>query len=238
MTTPIDPGAGQYRLMTWLSPSFPVGAYSYSHGIEYAIESGNVCDGESLQTWISGILDFGTGRTDAILFRAAWKAVYQSDDELLAWAIETAATFRPTREMALESSAQGTAFLEALITSWPDAGLVTYRDCLVRLGRAAEYPVTVGVATALSKIDLLCGLGGYLHALISNLVSAGIRSIPLGQTAGQSIISALEGNVLAMARTISRDDFDRLREDFGSAAAMVDWTSMKHETQYTRIFRS
>lgn len=236
MTTNSD--AGLYRLMSWLSPSFPVGAYSYSHGIEYAYEAGDVVDLLSLQIWIEGILMFGSGRTDAILFRAGWEAVTQKDEALLKWAIETAATLRATKEMALENSAQGAAFVQTLKNSWPYAGLDQLDQLQSELIRPTSYPVAVGVASALSEIELEKALGAYQHAFISNLVSAGVRMIPLGQTAGQQIISALEGPVISSAYSIATKPLDDLQANIGSAAVMVDWSSMKHETQYTRIFRS
>ncbi len=230
--------SGLYRLMTWLSPSFPVGAYSYSHGIEYALEVGDVTTEDELQHWISGILDFGSGRLDAILFRSGWQAFADDDEALLDWAIETAATMRATKEMALESAAQGEAFFEILSSSWPVDGLARFEDRQKNLQRPAAYPVVVGVAAALSHIPLEQALAAYLHGFISNLVSAGVRLIPLGQTAGQRIIAALEPDVLASASAISNDTLDHLRTNIGSAAVMVDWSSMQHETQYTRIFRS
>jgi urease accessory protein len=236
MTTSADQGL--YRLMSWLSPSFPVGAYSYSHGIEYAFEAGDVTDPASLQTWIEGILDFGSGRQDGVLLRCAWEAVRTNDEALLEWAIVTAATRRASREMALETSAQGTAFVETLQNSWCLDGLEQFAALLEQLDRPASYPVAVGVAARLSDIPLETTLAAYLHAFISNLVSAGVRMIPLGQTAGQQITHALEPAVASIAASLSRDPLDPLRESLGSAAVMVDWSSMQHETQYTRIFRS
>lgn len=236
MTT--NSNASLYRLMSWLSPSFPVGAYSYSHGIEYAFEAGDVTDPASLQHWIEGILEFGSGNTDGTLFRAGWEASRQQDDELMEWAIVTATTLRATKEMALENSAQGMAFLETLRKSWHNDGLDTFDQWLEKLERPASYPVVVGVAAALSEIELESALAAYLHAFISNLVSAGVRMIPLGQTAGQQIISSLEAPVTLAARSMAECPMDLLKHNIGSAAVTVDWSSMKHETQYTRIFRS
>ena len=236
MTTSSE--AGLYRLMSWLSPSFPVGAYSYSHGIEYAFEAGDVTDPASLQTWIEGILAFGSGHTDGVLFRSGWQAIAEKDDKLLSWAIETAATLRATKEMALENSAQGEAFIEILRNSWPHEGLQKFEDLQAKLDRSASYPVAVGVAVSMWGIDQETALSAYLHAFISNLVSAGVRMIPLGQTAGQKIITALEADVIETVNSISQTPITQLKSNIGSAAVMVDWASMKHETQYTRIFRS
>jgi urease accessory protein len=108
----------------------------------------------------------------------------------------------------------------------------------VQLSRTTAYPVAVGVAASLFEIELEKALAAYLHAFISNLVSAGVRMIPLGQTAGQQIISSLENAVIETAHTIAASSMSELQTNIGSAAVMVDWSSMKHETQYTRIFRS
>ncbi len=222
----MTPETALLRLMTWLSPSFPVGGYSYSHGIEYAVESGAVFDGATLTGWIEGIVRFGAGRLDADLFRDAWRAAEAGDTDELARVAEIGSAYRPTRELALESAAQGRAFLDTVAKVWP-------HPLLERLEGAA-FPVAVGVATAGASIPLRSALSAYLHGFSSNLVSAGVRLIPLGQTGGQRTIAALEPVIgQAVDECLARPPGDR-----GGAAFMVDWTSMKHETQYTRLFRS
>ncbi len=234
----IKADADLYRLMSWMSPAFPVGAYSYSHGIEYAFEAGDVTDAFGLQTWIEGILKFGSARLDGILFKAGWQAVNCRDEDLMVWAIETSAILRATKELALENAAQGAAFIETIKNSWPQDGLARFTDLQEQLNRPTAYPVAVGVATSLSHIDLDQALVAFLHGFICNLVSAGVRMIPLGQTAGQKILSSLQNQVLLAAKGISDRPMDDLKANIGSAAVMVDWSSMRHETQYTRIFRS
>ncbi len=225
---------GLYRLMTWLSPSFPVGGYSYSHGIEFAVEEGLITDRESLTRWIEAIITFGAGRNDATLFRSAWQAVSDDDPDTLAWAAEMADAFRPTPEMALESTAQGHAFLDTLIKVWPDPLFLAWAGKLSDLDRPPAYAVAIGVAAGVARIPLRHALIAYLHAMAANLVSAGVRLVPLGQTDGQLAQAALEAPV----RLAAEHAMKRPLDDFGAAAPMVDWTSMKHETQYTRLFRS
>ncbi len=214
------------RLITWLSTAFPVGGYTYSHGIEAAVERELIRNAEDLEVWVSGVLAFGSGRTDADLLRMAWAAMANDDPEALAAATELSRANRGTRELALESAAQGTAFVAALRAAWPHPAL----DGLDPGGHA----VAVGVAAAGWKIDLRPTLLAYLHALVATLISAGVRLIPLGQTQGLKIMAALEEPI----RRAVEDSLARSADDFGSAAAMVDWTSMTHETQYTRLFRS
>ncbi len=227
-----DPGLA--RLMTWLSPGFPVGAFAFSHGLEHAVEQGGIGDAPTLIRWLDGVLDFGAGRVDATLFRAAHEAVGDGDDARLAWAVERGAAQRGTAELALESSAQGRAFLNTMLKVWPDERLAVWRETLDREGREPAYPIAVGVACAVAGIALRSALVAYLHALTANLVSAAVRLVPLGQTDGQRALAALEARIIDTAASALR----RRPDDLGSAALAVDWHSMQHETQYTRLFRS
>ncbi len=226
--------AGLYRLLTWLSPAFPIGGYAYSHGIERAIEEGFVNDRDSLRRWIAAIVRSGAGRLDAAFFRAAWQAVTDDDEAALRAAAEWADAMRATRETALESAAQGQAFIEALTAAWPTPELARWTAALAGSGRAPAYAVAVGVAAALARVPLRHGLLAYLHAVAANLVSAGVRLVPLGQSGGQRALAELEPAVRRAADAAMTTPFAAI----GSAAPMVDWTSMQHETQYTRLFRS
>ena len=226
--------SGLAQLMTWLSPNFPVGAFAYSHGLEHAVESGDVADVTDLTRWIDGILSFGAGRVDAMLFRAAYEAVREQGEARLMWAVEHGEALRGTSELALESTAQGRAFLDTLEKVWPHDRLSAFQDMLARNAREPAYPVAVAVACALAEIPLHAGLVAYLNAFAANLVSAVVRLVPLGQTDGQRALAALEESITgAAAAALARDP-----DDLGSAALAVDWHAMRHETQYTRLFRS
>lgn len=223
-----------YRLMTWLSPAFPVGAFTYSHGIEYAVEAGLVSDRDSLARWITDILLHGSGGIDATFAGAAWVAVSSNDNGELARISKYAETYRGTAEMALESRAQGRAFLDAVRRAWPYPRLDSWTKELAAAERSPAYPVAVGVAAALAGIPRDLTVTAYLHAFASNLVSAGVRLVPLGQSDGVAAMAALEPPV----RTAAKDALTRDLDDIGTATVMVDWTSMQHETQYTRLYRS
>jgi len=215
------------RLLAWLSPGFPVGAYSYSHGIEYAVEAGKLRDAGSLTSWVATVLEIGTGRADAILFCAAWRAVAKDDTRALCAVAERAAALRSTAELGRESTAQGRAFAVTVAAAWPQRGTAVLLDVW---GGPVAYPVAVaghGIALA----DSLCA---YLHAFAANLVSAGVRLIPLGQTDGQRAVAALESPILRMAAAAPQLPL----ADAGSGTWMVDWCSMQHESQRTRLFRS
>lgn len=225
---------GLVRLLTWLSPAFPIGGYSCSHGIEYAVDAGLVADAVSLRTWIESILRHGSGRNDAILLGAAWRAECHGDEQRLGDVLAWGEAFRGTAELALESASQGRAFLEGVRAAWPDPRL----DSLLRLacdtGRTLAYPVAVGVACSVVGIDEASAGLAYLQAFAANLVSAGIRLIPLGQSDGLRVLAALEQTV----RAVAAESAELGLADLGTCTWMVDWTSAGHETQYTRLFRS
>lgn len=227
-------GPGLLRLMAWFSPSFPVGAFSYSHGLEFAVEAGLVTSRDTLVEWARATMVRGAGRVDAALVRAAHAATADSDQDELLWAVERGDAMQATRELAGESLGQGEAFAGALCAAWPHPQL----DRLVELARAGRrrlaYPVAVGAAAAAHGLPPDIVLTAYLHALAANLVSAGVRLVPLGQTDGQRAIAALEPAVLdAVDAALARP-----HGDLGSAAPVIDWASTQHETQYTRLFRS
>lgn len=219
-----------YRLTSWLSPAFPVGGYAYSHGLEYAVEAGLVAGAPSLGEWLRGILLHGGCQVDAVLFRDAWETGRDRDRQRLRELAEIAAAFRGTRELALESGAQGEAFLEAVEKAWePDA-----RTRLADAGTPLPYCVAVGSVCGAHGIPLEPALQTYIQAFTANLVSAGVRLIPLGQSDGQRVLARLEPVVLDAAKRALATAL----EDAGTTTPMVDWSSMMHETQHTRLFRS
>jgi urease accessory protein len=225
---PHVPAAALYRLQAWLSPAYPVGAFSFSSGLEWAIEAGDIIDAPTLQRWITVILADGGGFCDAVFFVHAHRAIEQGDDEALAAVAELALAFAPSKERHLETTAQGNAFLAATRAAWPCAALD-------RLGIGpCVYPIAVAAAAAGHGIPLAPALAAYLHALAANLISAGVRLIPLGQTDGQRVLAALEPVITATAERALTTPLDEI----GSAAFRADLASLRHETQYTRLFRS
>lgn len=234
MTT-ADLGApALYRLMAWLSPGFPVGGYSYSHGLEYAVEADLVSDGPALEAWIAEILCRGAGLVDAGLLTAAWDAAGSADAEALLRVAERAAAWRSTAETALESEAQGAAFLSAVAAGWPDPRRDAAVAALRRAGIAPAYAVAVAIAGAFAKLPAGPLVRTYLQAFAASLVSAGVKLIPLGQSEGVRILAALEPAVERAAALAQAADL----ADLGSSAWMTEWASMRHERQYTRLFRS
>ena len=230
MTIHMDEAA-LYRLMTWLSPGFPVGAYAYSHGLEWAVEDGAVRDRDALGLWLEDVLQHGGGRSDAILFHHAWAAARNGDRAALTDINDLAIALAPSRERRLEFVDQGRAFLIAIEPTWPWDGAP---DISVFEGKTIAYPIAVAMASAGHAIDLRPALGAYLHGFTANLVSAGVRLIPLGQTEGQQLIAHLE----PVIHSVTQDALTATLDDLGGAAFLADIASMRHETQYTRLFRT
>ncbi len=161
--------AALYRLMTWLSPAYPIGGFSYSHGVEYAVEAGLVRDAAALEGWVGAVLRWGSGRSGAALFIAAHRAASAGDAERLDDIIALGSAWRGTGETALESEAQGAAFLATTLGAWPHPALTALA------GRHKKLPLEIAVALACAHhhVPLALGLPAYLQVFAANLVSAG-----------------------------------------------------------------
>ena len=218
------------RLMLWLSPAYPVGGFSYSHGLEWTVEAGKVRDAATLGDWIEDILRYGAGRSDAIFLAEAWRAVSGGDERRLAEVAELAAAFTSSAERRLETLAQGAAFLAATRAVWPSPAL----ECLAVVAPEIAYPVAVGGCAAAHGLPLAPTTHAFVQALAANLVSAGVRLIPLGQTDGLRVLARLEPLLPPLVAGTLAAKLD----DIGGASVMADIASMRHETQYTRLFRS
>jgi len=223
--------ASLYRLMAWLSPAFPVGAFSYSSGIEWAVEANDITNADTLKSWLGVMLAEGGGYCDAVLFANAHRAVVGNDDKALFEIAELAAAFAPSKERHLETTAQGNAFVEATRAAW---GCEAIERLKTIWDGPVAYPVAVATASAGHGIALEPALAAYLQAVAANWVSAGVRLIPLGQSDGQRVLAALEPIVTATAQRALAASLD----DLGSSAFRADLASARHETQYTRLFRS
>jgi urease accessory protein len=226
-----DDGAALYRLLTWASPGYPVGAFSYSSGLEWAVEAGDLRDAVSLRRWLAVLLAQGSLWSDAVIFAQAHAAAAAQDDAALGAVAELAAALVPSRERHLETTAMGQAFVETTRAAWPC-------PALDRLAAAwpgpTAYPVAVAVACAGHAIALPDALCAFLQGAVANLVSAGVRLIPLGQTEGQRLQASLAEDVSATVRRAAAAPLTAA----ASAAFRADIAGMRHETQYTRLFRS
>ena len=210
-------------LLTWLSSAFPTGSYAYSHGLEWAVEAGDVRDAASAASWLTDVLNHGPSWSDAILLRHAHRCRTPAG---LAAVASLAAASQPSAERHLETLSQGTAF--ALAAQVWGAPLLAAQP-----GQVA-YPVALGVLAAAHAVPEDDAALGLLHAFAANLVSAAVRLVPLGQTAGLRILAGLAPTLAAIAASTAEATLD----DIGSACFRSDIASMRHETQYTRLFRT
>ena len=209
------------RLLAWLSPAFPTGAYAYSHGLEWAVEHRDITDGETLRDWLADVLMHGSGRNDAILLRHAHRA--SRDTNALHDIAELAAAVAPSRERRAETLDQGAAFIAAAAAWHPP-----------ELPARIAYPVVVGALAGHHGIAEDATAAAYLQTFATNLISAAVRLVPLGQSTGLRALAALEPVILRVAETSRSATLD----DLGGCAFRSDLAAMLHETQYTRLFRS
>ena len=222
MGTTMPTEARLLRLLTWLSPAFPVGAFGYSHGLETAIREGAVRDAATLSAWIAGLLEHGGGWTDAVLLKAAWTAATAEDAAALDEIAELAEALAPSLERRRETLAQGAAFLEAVV-AWNPPPI-----------SEAPYPVALGATAGAAGVPLEPALTAWLHAFATNLVSVAVRAIPVGQTDAVAVIAGLEPVLLRTAARAAASTLD----DLGSCAILSDIAAMRHETLDGRLFIS
>ncbi|WP_093148913.1 urease accessory protein UreF [Thalassobaculum litoreum] len=223
---------GLLKLAAWTSPSFPVGAFAYSHGLEWAVEAGLVRDAETLRAWAAHLLAQGAPRQDAVLLARSYRRL--DDEAALLETAELAAALKGTAELAQETVVQGGAFLRTVRAAWPQPALDALATRFARDKLELALPVAVGLCAAAHGIDLSATLRFFLHGAAANTVSAAIRLSMIGQTDGQRVTAALEPVILSTASLAEAAEPDAL----WSAVPMVDWCSMRHETQHTRLFRS
>lgn len=211
------------KLLTWLSPAFPVGAFAWSAGLEAALVAGTVHDRTSAQQWIGGNLTHGGMRTDAILLAQAHRAANHSP--ALRDLADLCLALSPARERHDETISMGEAFLAA-VQAWPADYALLPRPC--------PYPIAVGAIASVHGIALEPTLTAFLTAVVHGQVSVAVRLVPIGQSDGLAIMAALESTIAATASDSLCAGLDAI----GSAAYATDIAQMSHETLPTRIFRS
>ncbi len=223
-----DPTA---RLLVWFSPAFPIGAFAFSHGLEWAVEAGDIHDRATLQSWLTTLVEQGSGWSDAVLFAHAHRGVAAGKDRALRDVAELAVALQPSRERRLEATMQGDAFIKAVEHAWPNRGLQQLR-------RVAPAPhalcVAAGAAAAGAGIVARPAVTAFLTCFCQNLVSSAVRLAPIGQSDGLAVLAALEPVVSEAAERAAKASLAQV----GGLAIRSDIASMRHETQITRLFRS
>ena len=202
-------------LQTWFSPAFPIGAFSYSHGMESAIQDNLVKDVESLKSWIASLLSHGSGRNDGLFLKAAYEGVAEANVLCL--------TLCGSKERLRETMELGQAFSRVVGASYD-----------VQLPDRMAYPVAIGMAAQQIGLNLTLTLQSYLQAFASNLISVGVRTIPIGQQAGQDCLIGLYSVIENITKKIKSESLNEL----GNATFVSDLMAMKHENSVPRIFRT
>lgn len=222
--------AALHLLLAWTSPSLPIGGYTYSHGLETAVEHGTVRRWPDLVDYVDAVIARGGGWVDAVLIAHGMRAAH--DPAAFDVLAELAAAFRCSSETALESRQQGGAFLTLLRKAWPHAMLDAFAE--LAGDRPHAHAAIFALACAAHGIGEVAAIHGFLHATAANLVSAGVRLVPLGQTDGQLAMAALSERI---AGIVARAQACPL-VDLGTATPLLELASFHHETLYTRLFRS
>lgn len=231
-----------YRLLTFLSPAFPIGAFTYSHGLEQVIHAGGVSSAEELRIWLKDILAHGAGRSDAILMSQTYRAAIAGSHDGVRELAELGLALQSSKERHLETSAQGTAFIDTVTASWPPNSQTTAGAVFSSLTNGNSempltewpYPVALGLVCAAHELPEDASLTAFLHSFTANLISAAVRAVPLGQNEGQRVLAALE----PVISEVPAEAMDAGLDDLGTSTFLADIASMAHETQYSRLFRS
>ncbi len=231
-TMPATPSPGfDPRLLAWLSPAFPVGAFAYSHGLEWAVERGWVRNHATLTEWLRDLLVHGAIRNDMILLAEAWRCATSGRWADLGDVNALAMALQPSAERHLETVTQGNAFLQTVRAAWGGAAFDAMTNVLAP---DTTYPVAVGACAGIHGMSWAETLQAFGLAAVSNLTSAAIRLSAVGQTDAQRTIAALMQDIAACATSAGEATLD----DLGGAVYRSDIASLAHETQYTRLFRS
>ncbi len=217
------------QLFAWLSPAFPVGAFAYSHGLESAVDDGLVHDAGSLAAWLGDLLRHGSARQDAVLAAEAWRLARAGDASAMTALNDLALALAPSRERRLETGGTGRAFADAIRAAWPDG----HCPALPRQGDVA-YPVAFGAAAGTAGLPPVPSLQGLALGFVGNLVSAAVRLGPIGQTDGQRVTA----ESLPEARRLGAWAAASTLDDLGACALRSDIAALRHETLYSRLFRS
>ena len=224
---------GQRALLhLWLSPAFPVGAFAYSHGLEQAAERGWVRDRSTLAAWLDDIVTHGALGNDLVLLAAAWRVTIDGNAAALRDVAELSVALQPSAERHLETTQQGRSFVAAMASAWPNPAVAALEELVGEID--VGYPVAVGSATAGHGVGLSDTLTAYALAFVSNLASAAIRLSVVGQIDGQRVMAGLMPALECAVQRAAASSLD----DLGSATVRSDISSLAHETQYSRLFRS
>jgi urease accessory protein len=225
------------NLLQLASPALPVGAYSYSDGLETLVEAGVVNTQRSLRQWLEQELRYGAIRLETAVMIRAYQSVLSGNVEALGYWNAWLTAAKETTELRSQSWQMGNSLMRLLLDlspPLPTSATLSLQDLASATGTPCNYAIAFGLAVAYWQIDLTASALGYLHSWASNLINAGVKLIPLGQTAGQQLLLELNTDLIRCTQEILVLEDEQLSScGWGLALA-----SMAHETQYTRLFRS
>ena len=224
----MEAGFADLPLFIWLSPAFPVGGFAYSHGLEAAVEAGDVPDRAALGRWIDDLLAHGSIRQDAILLAEAMRAAGKGDAAALDGVNDLALALCAGRERHLETAAMGNAFLQTVRATWPGTAPHSWH------ARDVAYPIALGLAAAAECLDAGRVIAAFALTFVANLVSAAVRLGVVGQSDGQRVTAGALPAVAGLAVFAASSSLD----DLGGCALRSDLAALSHETLYSRLFRS
>jgi urease accessory protein len=228
MDIPID-NTALLCILQLASPALPVGAYSYSEGLETLIDAGTIENEQSLKHWLEQELRYGAIRLEAAVMVRAYNSAKLGDTEALSYWNNWLSAARETEELRSSSWQMGRSLIRLLLELQPQLTFIANA-----VGLPCNYAIAFGIAAAHWRIDLSSAILGYLHSWTTNLITVGIKLIPLGQTAGQKLLLELHVNLSSATQEIlTLED-----NDLSSCGWGLSLASMAHETQYTRLFRS
>jgi urease accessory protein len=225
------------RLLQLASPALPLGAYSYSEGLETLVEEKKIADSNDLAYWLEQELSYGAIRQEAALMIRSARCMMQQDVQKISYWNAWSSAVKETEELRNQSWQMGSTLLRLLADlqttqNQSNAVLPEINSLALTLGRQCNYAIAFGIGAAYWQIEPESALLGFLHSWAANLISAGVKLIPLGQTRGQILLLQLDQLLLATAKEIL------LLEDDELASCSWGLASMAHATQYSRLFRS
>ncbi len=225
------------NLLQLASPTLPVGAYSYSDGLETLVDIGVIDNQKSLWQWLEQELRYGAIRLEAAVMVRAYSSVVKSDFEALGYWNAWITAAKETSELRSQSWQMGNSLMRLLLDlphPQKTPSLASIQDLALAAGTPCNYAIAFGIAGAYWQLDSTAAVLGYLHSWASNLIGAGVKLIPLGQTVGQQLLLELSSVLTRCTQDILALEDEQLSScGWGLALA-----SMAHEIQYTRLFRS
>jgi urease accessory protein len=225
------------NLFQLASPALPVGAYSYSDGLEALVDSGAIANQHSLWQWLQQELRYGAIRLEAAVMMRAYSSVIRSDCEALGYWNAWLTATKETTELRSQSWQMGNSLMRLLLdvpAPQPMSPILSLPDVASAAGTPCNYAIAFGIAAACWQIDLTASVLGYLHSWASHLIGAGVKLIPLGQTVGQQLLFELGPDLARCTKEVLALEDEQL----SNCGWGLSLASMAHETQYTRLFRS